>query len=218
MKIFFSSNGDSVKLDKKIGEGGEGNVYRIANKKDSVAKIYHKLITAEKQNKIVAMIKSADDALRKVTAWPLDTLHKTHGGDVCGFIMPDITGSEVIHHIYSPSYRKQHFPDMDWSFLVNTCRNIAAAFASIHSRGHVIGDVNPNLVFISKTTVANLIDCDSFQVSYDGTIYPCEVGVPHFTPPELQNHTSFKDIIRTENHDNFGLALLIFHILMMGRH
>lgn len=218
MNIFFNSKGDIIKLNEKIGEGGEGNVYKIDNKKDRVAKIYHKAIADQKQNKIIAMTKSADNALRKVTAWPLDTLHKIHGGNVCGFIMPDITGSEVIHHIYSPSHRKQHFPDMDWSFLVNTCRNIAAAFASIHSRGHVIGDVNPNLVFISNTTIANLIDCDSFQILYNGKIYPCEVGVPHFTPPELQNHTSFKNIIRTKNHDNFGLALLIFHVLMMGRH
>src|SRR6185437_9901351 len=35
--------------------------------------------------------------------------------------------------------------------------------------------------------------------------------------PELQ-HKQFNSLIRTPNHDNFGLAVLIFHLLFMGRH
>jgi DNA-binding helix-hairpin-helix protein with protein kinase domain len=46
----------------------------------------------------------------------------------------------------------------------------------------------------------------------------CEVGVSHFTPPELQSLSSFDGFQRTTNHDNFGLALLIFHVLFGGRH
>jgi len=218
MSIFYDSNGKEIKLVEKIGAGGEGNVYKISSQKNVVAKIYHNQIHDEKQHKIRAMIKSADDALKNVTAWPLETLHKTRNGNICGFLMPDITGCDPLHHIYSPSHRKQQFPDIDWVFLINTCRNIAAAFGAVHTRGHVIGDVNPNLVFISEKAIANLIDCDSFQITYAGRTYPCEVGVPHFTPPELQEQSSFKDISRTTNHDNFGLSLLIFHVLMMGRH
>lgn len=40
----------------------------------------------------------------------------------------------------------------------------------------------------------------------------------HFTPPELQAVASFDHVPRTSNHDNFGLALLIFHLLFGGRH
>jgi DNA-binding helix-hairpin-helix protein with protein kinase domain len=223
MSILYDSVGNKIQLAEKIGSGGEGNVYKIASSQtatlnSSVAKIYHQKINSDKQQKIKAMIKSADKALKKVTAWPLETLHKTKDRDVCGFIMPNIMDCEPLHHIYSPSHRKQQFPEIDWTFLANVCRNIASAFGTIHATGHVIGDVNPNLVFISKKTMVTLIDCDSFQISYAGKTYPCEVGVPHFTPPELQHFKSFKDIPRTINHDNFGLSLLIFHILMMGRH
>src|ERR1051326_5722305 len=45
----------------------------------------------------------------------------------------------------------------------------------------------------------------------------CEVGVETFTPPELQG-TDFTQIIRTPNHDSFGLAIMIFLMLFMGRH
>jgi len=41
--------------------------------------------------------------------------------------------------------------------------------------------------------------------------------VPLYTPPELQD-TEFREVVRTPNHDNFGLAVLIFHLLIMGRH
>ncbi len=218
MVHFYNSLGKKIRLIEKIGSGGEGNVYKIDAENKTVAKIYHKRIDNEKQQKIKAMIKSADKALKSVTAWPLDTLSKSRNGEICGFIMPSIMGCEPVHHIYSPSHRKQQFPEIDWAFLINVCRNIASAFATVHAKGHVIGDVNPNLVFISKDTVANLIDCDSFQINHAGKIYPCEVGVAHFTPPELQGLKSFKGVERTANHDNFGLSLLIFHLLMMGRH
>jgi len=43
------------------------------------------------------------------------------------------------------------------------------------------------------------------------------VGVAQFTPPELQKSKDFK-MLRTQNHDNFGLSVLIFLLLFMGRH
>ncbi|MCK5901668.1 MAG: hypothetical protein KAG28_00850 [Cocleimonas sp.] len=216
--VVYNAKGNIIELAEKIGSGGEGNVYKLQADKTRVAKLYHDEIPLEKQQKIKSMINSANKALNKVTAWPLATLHPTKNGIICGFIMPNITDGEPLHHIYSPSHRKQLFPAIDWAFLVNICRNIVAAFATVHAKGHRIGDVNPNLVFISKQTRACLIDCDSFQIKFSGKIYPCEVGVPHFTPPELQNASSFKGITRTINHDNFGLSLLLFHTLMMGRH
>jgi DNA-binding helix-hairpin-helix protein with protein kinase domain len=62
-----------------------------------------------------------------------------------------------------------------------------------------------------------LIDSDSFQVIAAGKSFLCQVGTPEYTPPELQNFR-FDRIKRTQNHDNFGLAVLIFHLLFMGRH
>jgi len=63
-----------------------------------------------------------------------------------------------------------------------------------------------------------LIDCDSFQIAAPHESYLCDVGVSNFCPPELQDLSSYHGVKRTFNHDNFGLALLIFHILFGGRH
>ncbi len=216
----FDSKGVSVPLGKKLGTGGEGSVYEVpAVGNDIVAKIYHEMVSLEKQVKLQGMVKVGDESLKKIAAWPLATLHTAVGGHIRGFLMPKVVGHEPIHHLYSPVDRKRiYHPDKDWAFLVNTARNVSAAFEAIHHHGHVIGDVNPNLVFVSGNSMVKLIDCDSFQIFADGKHYLSEVGVPHFTPPELQSHSSFRGIKRTTNHDNFGLALLLFHILLMGRH
>ena len=64
-----------------------------------------------------------------------------------------------------------------------------------------------------------LIDCDSYQLrDSTGRVFRCEVGVPEFTPPELQAISSFALEDRTPNHDTFGLALMIFLLLFGGRH
>lgn len=215
----FDSTGRRVPLGQKIGSGGEGAVYEVPILgSDLVAKVYHGEISHEKQAKLQGMAAGNDESLRRIAAWPTATLHARADGPIRGFVMPKVAGYEPIHHLYGPSHRKQRFPNADWAFLVNTARNVAAAFEAIHAHGHVIGDVNPNLVYVANSTIVKLIDCDSFQVAADGKHYRCEVGVPHFTPPELQAHTSFRGVHRTRNHDNFGLALLIFHVLMMGRH
>jgi DNA-binding helix-hairpin-helix protein with protein kinase domain len=219
MTDLFDSTGRSVPLGKRLGSGGEGTVYAVDSlDSDVAAKIYHEPLSDDKQEKLRALVLGCDDSLKRIAAWPFETLHMSTSGEICGFLMPKMVGHEPIHHLYSPAHRKQRYPDKNWRFLVNTARNTAAAFETIHLHGHVIGDVNPNLVLVGKDSIVRLVDCDSFQICRDGTYFLCEVGVPHFTPPELQSSSSFRGIQRTRNHDNFGLALLIFHILLMGRH
>ena len=62
-----------------------------------------------------------------------------------------------------------------------------------------------------------LIDCDWYQIADGARLFTCDVGVPHFTAPELQGQ-SFRGLQRTPQHDAFGLAVLVFHLLFMGRH
>lgn len=225
MTALFDGSGRKITLGSKIGTGGEGSVYDVVNfngrsisSSNLVAKIYHSTISPEKQAKLQCMVSGQGDQLKKLAAWPLATVHTKNGGPVHGFLMPKATGAEAVHHLYSPAQRKQEHPEASWAFLVSVARNVAAAFVAIHSHGHVIGDVNPNLVFVSRDSTVKLIDSDSFQISGNGKHYLCEVGVPHFTPPELQETSSFHGVRRSPNHDNFGLALLLFHILLMGRH
>ncbi|CAK0759727.1 Protein kinase domain-containing protein [Gammaproteobacteria bacterium] len=214
----FDASCQRVPLGKKLGTGGEGAVYDVPiYGPDFVAKVYHHQLPPHRQTKLLAMVDGGSESLHKIAAWPVDTLYATPLGMICGFVMPKVIGYEPIHHLYGPGHRKQQFPNADWAFLVNTARNVAAAFDVIHSHHHVIGDVNQNNIVVARNSIVKLIDCDSFQITTATKHYLCEVGVGHFTPPELQGH-SFHGIHRTRNHDNFGLAVLIFHLLLMGRH
>ncbi|MCC8998503.1 MAG: hypothetical protein LM522_03235, partial [Candidatus Contendobacter sp.] len=182
-----------------------------------VAKIYHQPISVDKTLKLEGMVRQAHPGLLDIAAWPVDVLRAQPEGPVQGFIMPRVNGYREIHSLYGPAHRKKAFPQADWSFLVHTARNLSSAFEAIHARGHVIGDVNPGNVVVSPQALVKLIDCDSFQINAGGRLFPCDVGVPQFTAPELQGR-SFHGLQRTPDHDGFGLALLCFHLLFMGRH
>ncbi|MCG5077497.1 helix-hairpin-helix domain-containing protein [Paraburkholderia tagetis] len=216
---YYDGQGRRITLGRVLGRGGEGSVHEVSSiGQNVVAKVYHDPLAHDKQAKLRAMIARADDRLKDIAAWPIQTLHPSANGPVRGFLMPRASNAEPLHHLYGPAHRKQQFPSADWAFLVNAARNVAAAFSTIHASGCVIGDVNPNLVFVARNSLARLIDCDSFQIPNGKAPYLCEVGVPHFTAPELQGLSSFKGLLRTPNHDNFGLALLVFHLLLLGRH
>ncbi len=131
--------------------------------------------------------------------------------------MPRIKDFKEIHFLYSPAHRKTNFPQADWRFLVTVAMNCAAALDILHQCGVVMGDLNQKNVLVLPNGLVVLIDCDSFQFQANGQTYLCEVGVAEFTPPELQNQ-AFRSLVRTPNHDRFGLAVLIFHLLFMNRH
>ncbi len=214
----YTSKGMPVDIGRELGKGGEGSVFEVPSLSDQVAKLYHKAPDSNKQAKLSFMASTADAQLLNYVAWPQDTLHPSRGGPVIGFLMPKVSGKDPIHMVYSPAHRRQDYPKAAWDFLLFVARNIAASFETIHGHGHVIGDVNQNSFMVGHDSKVVLIDSDSFQVNARGTMHLCEVGVSHFTPPELQSLTSFEGVTRTTNHDNFGLALLLFHVLFGGRH
>ena len=162
----------------------------------------------------MAAIRTA--SLATLAAWPLDLLLSA-GGQPCGFLMPRVTGHKTIHTLYTPKSRKNDFPEADWKFLIRSATNVARAVAIVHEHGCVIGDINHGSILVSPKATVKLIDCESFQVVAQGRRFLWQVGVPTYTPPELQGR-SFNQVVRTDNHDAFGLAVLIFHLLLMGRH
>ena len=212
----FDRAGAPVALGKELGRGGEGAVYEIPGRPDFAAKVYVPAKPVAHGEKLSAMVAMAEPKLLRLAAWPTSTLHGA-SGSVIGFVMPKLTGHAPVFKLYGPKLRLHEFPKAEWRFLIHAAANAARAFSTMHAAGHVIGDVNHGNLFVGTDATVRLIDCDSFQVSKGSHRWLCEVGVGTHQPPEMQL-ASYSGITRTPNHDNFGLAVIIFQMLCMGRH
>ncbi|BAY34017.1 TPR repeat-containing protein [Nostoc carneum NIES-2107] len=213
-----------LNLNVSLGRGGEACIYAVPSQSNLVAKVYHKP-TAAHAYKLQAMLVNPPENptanLGHISiAWPQDVLRAVDGSDrIVGFLMPRIRGMRPIIDFYNPRTRRQHCPLFNYQYLLRTARNLAAAFAALHSSGYCIGDVNESNILVSDTALVTLVDTDSFQVLDPDThaVYRCPVGKPEFTPPELQNKI-FSQHDREITHDLFGLGVLIFQLLMEGTH
>ncbi|GGN45650.1 hypothetical protein GCM10010842_35410 [Deinococcus daejeonensis] len=211
--------GQPLVLDRLLGQGGEGRVFEVKGQPTIAAKLYASPISAQRQRKIQLMPDLATADLLKVCAWPISPIVNSAKA-VVGFTMPLVVLKDArpIHDLTNLKYRLQHYPKADWRFLIYAARNLAAAFATIHRHGQVIGDANPNNIYVARNTTVLIIDTDSFQFNVGREQFLCGVGTTEYTAPELQG-VGVGGVALSENHDNFALATYIFQLIVgMGHY
>jgi serine/threonine protein kinase len=222
----FGSDGKRIAIGHELGRGGEATVY-VSRSSSQAVKIYHKP-SEEKTRKLELMIArppldptsktGIKDTQHVSIAWPTG-LVKNEAGNVVGFTMPLVNTTKAIplHQLYNPKARRQRAPGMTWQYLVRIARNLSAVVAALHDKGYVIGDLNESNVLVTDQALVTLVDCDSVQARDHKKVYRCTVGKGEYTPPELQGKV-FEKINRSKHHDAFGLAVLLFLLLMEGVH
>lgn len=207
---------ERVSIAELIGKGGEGAVYAVSGRSGQAVKIYNAGLRTKREAKVRAMVGDGLATKTNLVAYPGQVVTDQRG-QFLGFVMRLVAGYRPLHELYSPKSRQAHFPKADYRFVVHAALNVARAVGTVHQTGCVIGDLNHSGVLVGQDATIALIDADSFQFSLNGNFYPCVVGVPDFTPPELHGR-NLASVQRTAAHDNFGLATAIFHLLFMGRH
>ena len=224
--IVHDSRNRPVALGRRIGGGGEGDVYPVTGRPGLVAKIYAKP-TREAGEKLARMIDNPPGGTEGAgghvnLAWPSELLYAVGGRDLpVGFLMPHVAGAIPLLEVFNPRLRARTLPDFDRRYLFRTARNLAAVLATLHQAGYVVGDINESNILVGPSALVSFIDCDSFQVqaTRSGRVvtYPCPVGKLEYTAPELQGKVFGREVRRQEA-DRFGLGVLIFQLLMEGRH
>ncbi len=205
------ADGRPVRLGRRLGGGGEGEVFAVARATALAAKIYTGGAAA-REAKVAAMLAAGLAEACPLIAFPTAAL-TDEAGRFAGFLMARVPAAKPLHELYAPGARKRAFPKADYRFVVRVALNAARAVAGAHRAGCVIGDVNHSGFLIGRDGMVTLIDADSFQI----TGHPCRVGVPEYTPPELQG-ARLAEVARRPDHDAFGLAVVLFQLLFLGRH
>jgi WD40 repeat protein len=229
MEVGLEQRGQTIMLieAQALGSGGQARVFPVEAHPEWAAKVYHKADFRHAAKLAVMVANPPEDPMaargHASIAWPLDLLVDS-AGTVVGFLMPRVNGTRPIIDYFNPKTRRQACPGFNYFYLLRTARNLAAALHAVHSRGYVVGDINETNILVSPTALVTLVDTDSFQV-YDhgsGECYRCPVGRLEYSAPEVLARVgqglSYASMDRVPEQDLFGLAVLLFQLLMEGTH
>ena len=223
--IVYNARHQPMEIGVPLHEGGEGWICPITSQRAKLAKIYKPQSRAGREMKLRWLVANApSDPGSSIghasIAWPEILLYDEHSKFI-GYVMPQIANTRTLLQIFNPQLRAHASLTCDGFFLHRAARNMAAAIGAIHKRDYIIGDLNESNILVTHQALVTIIDTDSFQTKeeHDGQIifYPCPVGRPEYTPPELQGKR-FKGEVRQPEQDAFALAVLIFQLLLGGNH
>lgn len=209
--------------ESELGHGGEGSVFRVVKSEAAdlpeaskmVAKIYHDPKIENRNEKLRAMLKNP--VLSEGVAWPKALLF---GEDqrFLGYLMDNIDNASNREWLYlaNAKDRRRVAPDFNVRYAFAAIRNLGVAIEAIHSAGHCIGDINESNLLINASATVSVVDTDSMQISdSSGSVFPCTVGKPEYTAPEL-SHGSLRDNPRTVETDNFAFAVAAYQLISGG--
>ena len=213
----FDESGVGWLLGKHIATGAEGSVFLVQDRPEWCVKLYHnRLLVPDKVAKL-EFLRTLPTVLGGCAALPLSRVSDAPGSAQWrGVLLPFVDGYDI-YELYNPQGRIAHFKKATFEFVLAAALHLARAFDALHAHGMVMGDISEQNIRVRPDGTVMFIDTDSFQLSVGARVFPAHIGTPIWTPPELQG-LSLAGMVRTRNHDRFGLAQLIFLLLFGGRY
>lgn len=210
---------------QKLAGGGEGSIHNVIGNDLFVAKIFRPdKRNHEREEKLCYMVQNpmTKEQLSYIT-WPLDVLYDMNG--FAGYIMQKVNNMQSLTALYSEE-------KYDLRYRLLAAYNVCVAIDAIHEAGQICGDLNPQNILINLDSSdeinafhVTLVDVDSYHVVTPTKTYRCEVGLPDYLAPEIQNKMVNGVTLRnaslptyTQETDLFALAVHIFCLLMNGCH
>lgn len=219
MQVFDYQN-KPKELGDELAKGGEGTVFRLKDRPDVLIKKYHSEKLQKHGNAYVEKMSAMQEmniSIKKLpVAWPLLSVFDQHQSWI-GYAMYSVKGKPMRWLAHAVAYQ-EHFPGLNRQRIVQYLLSFLETVGKLQQRKILIGDYNlNNFICDPDSKHVSFIDCDSYQIDFNGHIYPCPVGSPDLTPVE-HHGKDFNEIVRTIESELFSIAIILFQCLMLGRH
>jgi len=199
------TNGDSAVIGDRLGEGGQGVVYRVVvSGKDYALKWYHAGTIKDPdrfyKNLGNNIIRGAPTA---AFLWPVYLTEQMK--DSFGYVMDIRAGNYKDFADFLLA--KVHFASI--SAAINACLDITNGFRELHRAGFSYQDLNDGNFFIDPKDGEVMI-CDNDNVAPFGNNLGI-VGKARYIAPEVVRNLKMPDT----KTDRFSLAVILFRILFI---
>ena len=221
----YDYDGNPLQLteaDQK-NSGGEGIIYGIVGKPGFLIKIYKDDIQNKSEKirdirkRILDMVRMQQCSSMKFLAWPCMPVFNRQK-DVIGFVMRKVEGHSFLSLRGCKSVQR-FFPNWDRSDLARVALDYIKKLRELTKHNVLVNDFNPSNFLIDKKGYVSFIDCDSFQIpSSNGGVHITKTFFPSHCAPELLCNNQLMNKPRTIHQVEFGAALTVFNILMLGLH
>lgn len=171
------------------------------------AKIYTSNVNTFLEKKVERML--SRDIRHKGLCWPIDIL-RDGTGKFTGYLLPEAAGEPLHLSIFKRARFQQMFPSWTKMDLCDLALNILEQIKYLHNCNILLGCINPAAIRVVDKDNVFFLDTDNYQV--EG--FPTLVHNLTFTPPELLGK---KIYLCTKENDNYGIALLLFMLMMPGK-
>jgi DNA-binding helix-hairpin-helix protein with protein kinase domain len=204
--VLKTISGKTVKVNAKLGEGGQGIVYKADyNGKHRALKWY----TCKGTD---AFYKNLEHNMRKgapsdAFLWPLDLTQKDRASGCFGYIME--LRPESFKDFSQFLLAQEKFASVN--ALLTTAIQITAAFRSLHNSGYSYQDLNDGNFFVNPKT-GDVLICDNDNVAEYGSNLGV-AGKCRYIAPEIVLGKALPDV----NTDKFSLAVVLF-LLLVNNH
>lgn len=195
-------NGGYVTVLEKLGEGGQGAVYRVNyNGSDYALKWYHPNAVNDRDAFYKNLQHNAEiGAPSNMFIWPLYITEVVD--DSFGYVMA--LRPNKFYEFSDFLLARVHFSSV--LAQLDAALNIISAFSSLHRHGFSYQDLNDTNFFINPEN-GDVLICDNDNVAP----YGCNLGVkgkPRYMAPEIVRNINRPDIFS----DRFSLAVILFEL------
>ena len=197
-------DGRSLRVLDKIGEGGQGIVYKVkCGKKTFALKWYKSACSDAFYDNLKKNAKAGSPA--DTFLWPLSITEKAPDGSF-GYVM------KLCPQAYKPfsEFLLAHVQFESLNAWINAGIQLTASFRILHNKGYSYPDLNDGNFFFDPKT-GNVRICDNDNVAPNG-INLGILGKPRYVAPELVNSVRRPDMYS----DRFSLAVILFLLFFRG--